>query len=328
MPDLPSGTVTFLFTDIEGSTRLWEAHPEAMREALLQHDDLLRACIESHGGYVFKTVGDAFCAVFANPRGAVETVLASQQWLPALSLTTPDGQQPLKVRMALHTGVVEERDGDYFGQPLNRVARLLAIGHGGQVLLSAATQELVRDNLPPDVSLTDLGEHRLKDLGRPETVFQLGHPELAADFPPLRSLDNPELKHNLPRQPTSFIGREKELAEVQALLGRTSLLTLTGAGGCGKTRLALQVAADLLDGCGDAGTHVSGCWLVELAPSSDPALVPQAVAGALGLKEEPGKNLTQTVVEYLKPKQLVLLLDNCEHLLEACAKLADALLRA
>jgi predicted ATPase/class 3 adenylate cyclase len=344
MAELPAGTVTFLFTDIEGSTRLWEEHPDAMRAALLQHDDLLRACIESHGGRVFKTMGDAFCAVFANPRGAIETVLAAQQWLPALALQTSDGARPLKVRMALHTGVAEERDGDYFGQPLNRVARLLAAGYGGQVLLSLATAELIRDSLPSGASLGDLGQHRLKDLGRPETVFQLGHPDLPADFPPLRSLDNPELKHNLPQQVTSFIGREKELAEVKALLrgelvswrvgdGGAAppthqltnppcrLLTLTGSGGCGKTRLALQAAADRVE------EYPDGVWLVELAALTDPALVPQTAAEVLGLSDEPGKSLIQTLTDHLKSKRLLLLLDNCEHLLEACAWLADALLR-
>ncbi len=321
MADIPTGTVTFLFTDIEGSTRLWEEHPDAMRTALIQHDDLLRACIGSHGGHVFKTVGDAFCAVFANPREAVETVIASQQWLPALALRTPDGSRPLKVRMSLHTGVVEEREGDYFGQPLNRVARLLAIGHGGQVLLSAATQELVRDHLPPGVSLTELGEHRLKDVGRPETVFQLRHPDLAADFPPLRSLDNPALKQNLPLQMTSFIGRERELAEVKALLEKARLLTLTGSGGCGKARHALRAAADLLDDRED------GAWLVELAPLAEPELVPQAVAAVLGVKEEAGKSLQETLTHHLWNSSLLLVLDNCEHLLNASAQLADAILR-
>lgn len=322
MPDLPSGTVTFLFTDIEGSTRLWEAHPNAMRAALRDHDVLLRACIESHGGRVFKTVGDAFCAVFANPRGALESVLASQRWLPGPAFSIAEGSLPLKVRMALHTGVVAERDGDYFGQPLNRVARLLATGHGGQVLLSAATQELVRDNLPPGAELRSLGEHRLKDLGRPESIFQLLHPDLSADFPPLRSLDNPELKHNLPRHVTSFVGREVQIAEIQGLLEKTSLLTLTGSGGSGKTRLALQVAAELLDGSGE------GVWLVELAPVTDPGLVPWTVANVLGLKEEPGKPILQTLTEHLRSKHLLLILDNCEHLLTSCAKLADVLLRS
>jgi predicted ATPase/class 3 adenylate cyclase len=322
MATFAGGPVTFLFTDIEGSTRLWDEHPDAMREALRHHDDLLRDCIESDGGRVFKTMGDAFCAVFANPRGAVQAVLAAHQWLPALTLETPDGPLPLKVRMALHTGVMEERDGDYFGQPLNRVARLLAIGHGGQVLLSLAAAELVRDHLPAGVSLSDLGEHQLKDLGRPETVFQLGHPDLVAAFPPLRSLDNPELKHNLPRQPTRFIGRDKELDEVKALLGRSALVTLTGSGGCGKTRLALQVGAEALEQFPD------GVWLVALGAISDPFLVPQTVASALGLKELPGKSLTQAIADYLKSRELLLLLDTCEHLLDACASLADMLLHS
>lgn len=319
--NLPTGTVTFLFTDIEGSTKLWEAHPEPMRLALAQHDDLLRACIESHGGQVFKTVGDAFCAVFADPRGAVKSILASQQRLLAIALATEDGFLPIKVRMALHTGVVEERDGDYFGQPLNRVARLLATGHGGQVLLSQTTFDLVRDSMPSGASVKPLGEHRLKDLGRPESVFQLLHPNLAADFPPLRSLDNPEMKHNLPQQVTSFVGREAQIAEVKGLLTRTRLLTLIGSGGSGKTRLALQVAADMLDG------NVDGVWLVELASLTDPTLVASTPATVLGLKEEPGKPIQQSVTEHLKTMHLLLILDNCEHLLDACAKLADALLR-
>ncbi len=319
MPDLPSGAVTFLFTDIEGSTRLWDEHPEAMSEALRHHDDLLRACIEAHDGRVFKTVGDAFCAVFGNPKNALEAVLASQEWLPALALTAEGEPRPLKVRMALHTGIAEERDGDYFGQPLNRVARLLAVGHGGQVLLSLATSEMVRDSLPGGMSLADLGEHRLKDLGRPETVFQLLHPELTADFPPLRSLES--MPNNLSQQVTSFVGRGKELTEIKELLTRTRLLTLTGSGGTGKTRLSLQVGADLLDGSGD------GVWFVELASLTDPGLVPPTVAGVFGLREEAGKPILQTLTEYLKGKRLLLLLDNCEHLLDACAKLADAVLR-
>jgi predicted ATPase/class 3 adenylate cyclase/Tfp pilus assembly protein PilF len=319
---ISSGVVTFLFTDIEGSTRLWEEHPEAMRLALSQHDDLLRTCIEAHGGRVFKTTGDGICAVFVDPRGAVEAVLAAQQRLPAVGLAVTDGSRPLKVRMALHTGVTEERDGDYFGRPLNRVARLLATGHGGQVLLSQTTFDLVRDGMPAETSARPLGEHRLKDLGRPESIFQLLHPELADDFLPLRSLDNPDLKHNLPQQVTSFVGREKEIGEVRLLLERTALLTLTGAGGSGKTRLALQVAADMLDGSG------GGVWLVELAPLTDPKLVPATVANALGLKEEPGKQVLQTLTEHLRTKHLLLVLDNCEHLLSACATLADALLRS
>ena len=319
MSSLPTGTVTFLFTDIEGSTRLWEAHPEAMRPALARHEDLLRGCIEDSGGYVFKTVGDAFCAAFPTANTALQAALAAQLALAAEPWELPTS---LRVRMALHTGATEERGGDYFGSPLNRIARLMAAGHGGQVLLSEATQGLVRDALPPDASLLDLSRHRLKDLGRPEQVFQLLHPALAADFPPLRSLDNPALPNNLPQQPTSFIGRETQIEEVKARLGKSRLLTLVGAGGSGKTRLSLQVAADLLDGQGD------GVWLVELAALSDPALVPQAVADVLGVQEQAGKPIQQTLVEALKAKRLLLVLDNCEHLVSACASLASDLLRA
>ena len=313
----PTGTVTFLFTDIEGSTRLWEQHPDAMRPALARHEDLLRGCIEQQDGYVFKTVGDAFCAAFPTANQALEAALAAQLALTAKPWET---QTPLRVRMALHTGATEERGGDYFGQPLNRVARLMAAGHGGQTLLSEVTQALVRDALPPNASLRDLSRHRLKDLGQPEQVFQLLHPALPADFPPLRSLDSPTLPNNLPQQPTSFIGREKQVEEVKALLAGTPLLTLTGAGGSGKTRLSLHVAADLLDG--------DGVWLVELAALADPALVPQAVANVLGVKEQAGKSIQGTLVEALKTKRLLLVLDNCEHLIEACASLAADLLRS
>ena len=323
----PTGTVTFLFTDIEGSTRLWQDHPNAMRPALARHDQLLRRAIEENGGYVFRTVGDAFCAAFATAPEALSGVLAAQI---ALTAETWETETSLLVRMALHTGSAEERHGDYFGQPLNRVARLMTAGHGGQILLSGVTQELTRDVLPDPVTRLDLGLRRLKDLARPEHVFQVSHPSLPADFPPLRSLDNPALPNNLPQQVTSFIGREAQVAEVKALLGRTRLLTLTGAGGSGKTRLSLQVAADLLDGEGD------GVWLVELAALADPALVPQAVAQVLGIKEQAGKTaqrtlmetLMETLVERLRDKRLLLILDNCEHLVAACAFLAADLLRS
>ena len=314
----PTGTVTFLFTDIQGSTKLWEQHPNAMRPALARHDHLLHQAITDNNGYVFKTVGDAFCAAFATAPDAVQAALSAQQAIEAQGWDLP---APLLVRMALHTGAAEERGGDYFGPPLNRVARLMTVGHGGQTLLSLAAQELTRDALPASATLLDLGPHRLKDLGRPETVFQLLHPSLPAEFPPLNSLDNPDLPNNLPQQVTSFIGRETQVAEVKALLGKTRLLTLTGAGGGGKTRLSLQVAADLLDGEGD------GVWLVELASLSDPALVPQAVATVLGVKEAAGKTVQQTLVEWLRPKCLLLILDNCEHLVVACASLAADILR-
>ena len=315
---LPAGTVTFLFTDIVGSTKLWEQNPATMRSALARHDILLRDAIETNGGYVFKTVGDAFCAAFPAAPQALAAALASQVALAAEPWET---SAPLQVRMGLHTGSAEEREGDYFGPPLNRAARLMAAGHGGQLLLSAATQELACDALPASASLLNLGSHRLKDLGRPETVFQFLHPSLPADFPPLKSLDNPSLPNNLPQQVTSFIGRAAPVAEVKALLAKTRLLTLTGAGGSGKTRLSLQVAADLLDGEGD------GVWLVELAGLSDPALVPRAAATVLGVQEQAGKTVQQSLVEWLKPKRLLLVLDNCEHLVAACASLAADILR-
>jgi class 3 adenylate cyclase len=316
MSDLPTGTITFLFTDIEGSTRLWEQHPEAMQAALARHDALLRQAIEAHGGHVFKTVGDQFCAAFSRAPDALTTAVQSQRALQAESWGEIG---PLRVRTVLHTGRVEARQEDYFGPPLNRVARLLATAHGGQVLLSHATADLVRESLAPEIGLRDLGAHRLKDLQQPERVYQLLHPALPADFPPLHSLE--AFTHNLPRQLTSFIGREREMAEVKQLLTTTCLLTLTGSGGCGKTRLALQVAADLVE------EYPDGVWLVELAALTDPVLLPQAVATALGIREEPGRLLAATLADFLRPRALLLLLDNCEHLLTACAQLAESLLR-
>jgi predicted ATPase/class 3 adenylate cyclase/Tfp pilus assembly protein PilF len=314
---LPSGTITFLFTDIEGSTKLWEQHPDAMRSALARHDVLLRQAIEDNNGVVFKTIGDAFCAAFATAPQALSAALAAQcalhveSWPSALSL---------RVRMALHTGEAEERDGDYFGQTLNRVARLQAVGHGQQTLLSQTTYQLVFSSLLPDVTLRDMGQQRLKDLLAPEHVWQLLHPTLPSDFPPLKSLDY--LPTNLPRQMTSFIGREREMAEVKRLLAATPLLTLVGSGGCGKTRLAVQVGADVLD------NYQDGVWSVELAALADPEFVPQAVASVLGLREEVGRPLLQTIQDYLRDRRLLLLLDNCEHLVGACALLADTLLKA
>src|SRR5579884_3807001 len=312
----PSGTITFLFTDIEGSTRLWEQYPEAMRAALARHDALLRQAIEAHNGHVFKTVGDAFCAAFATAPDALHAALTAQC---ALHAEAWPPETHLRVRMALHTGATEERDGDYFGPPLNRIARLLSTGYGGQVLLSLATTTLLRDSLPNQVSLRDLGLHRLRDLEEPEHVFQCLHPDLRAEFPPLKSLDN--LPTNLPLHLSSFIGRTREIEAVEMLLKKARLLTLTGAGGCGKTRLALQVAANVVE------AYPDGVWLVELAPLADPAMAPHAVADALGVREEAGRSLLQALTDHLQSKTLLLLLDNCEHLLTACAALAENLLR-
>jgi class 3 adenylate cyclase len=272
----PTGTITFLFTDIEGSTKLWENAPEAMQGALAHHDEILAGAIDANEGYVFKTIGDAFCAAFPTAPNALDAALSAQRTLFAAEW---DESGPLRVRMALHTGATEERDGDYFGPPVNRVARLLAAAHGGQVLLSLPTQELVRDQLPREVGLSDLGEVRLKDLFRPERIFQLLAPELPSEFAPLRTLD--AYRNNLPLQPTPLIGREKEVAQVCDLLrgGETRLLTLTGPGGIGKTRLALQAAADLLDNFSD------GTFFAPLATLTEAELFFSAVAETLGVRE-------------------------------------------
>ena len=318
MPDLPTGTVTFLLTDIEGSTHLWEQHPEAMPAALARHDALIAEVVQQHGGAVVKSrgEGDSFFAVFARAVDAVVAAGALQQVLHAESW--PEGVV-LRVRLAVHTGDAELREGDYYGAAVNRCARLRAIAFGGQILLSLATQELVRDHLPSGLALRDLGEHRLRDLVRPERVFQLDVPGVPTELRPLRSLE--AFPTNLPVQLTSFIGRERELAEVKQLLEHHRLVTFTGAGGTGKSRLSLQVAADLLD------AYPDGVWLVELAPLADSRLVPGAVAGVLGLREEAGRPLLSTLTDVLRTKALLLILDNCEHLISACAELAEALLR-
>lgn len=316
--NFPHGTVTFLFTDIEGSSQLWEQHPAAMQAALARHDSLLRNIIAAHGGHVFKTTGDGLHAAFAHASDSVAASLACQQ---AVVRETWTGlPRPLTVRMGLHTGEAELREGDYFGSTMNRAARMLSIAGGGQTLLSSATAELVRDQLPPGAALHPLGEHRLKDLIRPEHIFQLNAPGLPAAFPPLRSLNT--LPNNLPVQLTTFIGREHQMAEAKRLLATTRLLTLTGPGGTGKTRLSLQMAADVLDAFPD------GVWLVELAPLSDAALVPQTVASTWSVREQPGRPLLETLSDYLRAKSLLLILDNCEHLIDACAQLAETLLRA
>jgi class 3 adenylate cyclase len=312
--DLPTGTVTFLFTDLEGSTKLLQAHPEAYRAAVRRHHDLLREAVEAHGGAVFETVGDAVYAAFARPTAAVAAALAGQLALQQESWGEVGG---LRARMGVHLGEVERQGGHYFGAPLYRCARLMATAHGGQTVLSAAVAELVRDALPAGAGLHDLGEHRLKDLARPERVAQLVHPGLPAVFPPLRSLD--ARPHNLPRQATPFVGRAAELAAVVARLGQPEgpllLLTLTGPGGTGKTRLALQAAAEALDLAGPDGTPAGapfpdGVWLVELAPLTEPGLVLSAVAQALGVREAAGRPPEAALREHLREKRLLLVLDN------------------
>jgi predicted ATPase/class 3 adenylate cyclase len=315
----PSGTVTLLFTDIEGSSRQWDQHPEEMASALRRHDGLLREAIESHGGYVFKTAGDAYCASFAAAASGVEAAMAAQRLFAEEPWPEPI---VVRVRMGLHAGSCEERDGDYFGPTVNRAARIEAVAHGGQVVVSGVVALLLTARLPAGVGLRDLGRHRLKDLGAAEQIFQVVEDGLDQEFPPLRSLGDPRLKHNLPVQPSSFVGRIAESLEVHRLLQGSHLVTLTGPGGVGKSRLALQVAADDLDGSGD------GVWLVELSAFSDPDAVAQAVAGVLSVREEGGRPMAATLCDALRDQELLLVLDNCEHLIGACAKLADVLLRS
>jgi len=313
--DRPTGTTTFVFTDIEGSTQLWEQQPEAMKTALAAHDSLLLEAIESNHGQLIKSTGDGAHAAFTTGLDAIQAAIAAQRLL-----VKPLGDLLIKVRMGVHTGEAEQRGGDFYGSAVNRAARLMAAAHGGQILMSRTTAELVREQLPTGVTIRDLGEHRLKDLTRPEHIYQLTDGLLPADFPPIRSIDS--LPNNLPVQLTSFVGRERELADAEARLDATRLLTLIGPGGSGKTRLALQLGAGLLSSFED------GVWLVELAPLADPSLVLETVASVFGLRELQGMALIDVVANYLRAKHLLLIFDNCEHLLETCANLADRLLRA
>jgi predicted ATPase len=289
-----------------------------MDAALRRHDEVLRRAIESSGGYVFKTVGDAFCAAFETAQAAVAAALAAQGELGAQAWPT---SRPILVRMGLHTGACEERDGDYFGPVVNRAARLEAVAHGGQVLVSGTTADLLAGLLPAGAGLTDLGLHRLKDLGRPEQVYQLSAEFLTADFPPLASLDNPDLPNNLPTLVSAFVGREHELAEVRELLTGSRLVTLTGAGGSGKTRLALQAGAE------QTGRVQDGVWLTELAPLTDGDQIPGAVASALGIQDAGGSMTADAVVRVLASQDTLLVLDNCEHLIDAAAKFCEQVMR-
>ena len=297
----PSGVVTFLFTDVEGSTRRWEADADAMRAALAAHDEVLRSAIEAHGGFLFKHTGDGVCAAFASPRSAVDAAVAAQRALE------------LPVRMGIATGEAELRDGDYFGAVLNRAARVMAAGHGGQILLADSTAGLLSG-----VDLVDLGPRRLRDVPMPVGVFQVRAAGLRAEFPPLRALDTSP--GNLRPATTSLIGRESEVAEIEAAVKAHRLVTLTGVGGVGKTRLALEVAARLADEFPD------GVWFFELAAVTDPAAVPDAVAAVLGITQQPGKTVSESVAAALEGRVRLLVIDNCEHVLDAAADLIEAIL--
>lgn len=306
----PTGTVTFLFTDVEGSTRLWEQHPDEMRAGLERHDEILRSAIEGHDGYVFSTAGDAFAAAFTRAGDAVAAAVEAQR---GLGSEVWPGSVTVRVRMGLHTGEAQERGGDYFGSALNRAARVMAAGHGGQVLMGAPTASVVEG-----VDLADLGEHRLKDLSGVEHLFQVCGQGLGSDFAPLRTLD--AVPGNLPNQVTSFVGRDLEVTELSGLVRAHQLVTLTGVGGVGKTRLAVQVASEM------SAEFVDGVWLVELAPVGDPAAVPDAVATALTITPQAGRSVTDSIAETLAGRRMLVVLDNCEHVLDAAGDLIEAIL--
>ena len=310
-------TVTLVLTDIEGSTRLWETQAEEMHDALARHDQIVSTCVERAGGTVIQTKaeGDSTFSVFGSPHAAVDAALAMQRSFAVESWST---NAPLRVRIAIHTGDVEMRHGEYFGVEISRCARLRASAHGGQTLLSGSTARAVRSALPDGASLNDLGQHRLKDLDRAERVYQLCHSELENEFPPLGTLS--ALRHNLPAQLSPFIAREADVRSVHGLLAGERLVTLTGTGGCGKTRLALQVAGELVD------VYADGVWLVELGSLSDASLVTKAVAVALGVREQVGRTLERSLLDDLASRRLLVVLDNCEHLVKACGHLARTLL--
>ena len=298
---LPSGVVTFLFTDIEGSTRLWESDPDAMRVALADHDAVLQSVIEAHEGRLFKHTGDGVCAAFSSAGHAVDAAIEAQ-----LHLALP-------VRMGLATGEVEAQGTDYFDVTLNRTARVMSAGHGGQILVAASTAELL-----DDVDLLDLGCRRLRDLSEALQIFQVRSEGLPSKFPALRTVDT--VPGNLPVQSTSFIGRHAEVAELGGLLLEHRLVTLIGGGGVGKTRLGVQAAAELTSKFAD------GVWFVELAPVGDPAALPDAVATALGVTAQTGMTLTESLAVALSGRRLLIVLDDCEHVLDAAAELVEAIL--
>ena len=316
MRDFPSGTVTFLFTDVEGSTRRWERDSPATRTAIERHFALLDDAIVSHNGVRFKSIGDSVQAAFPT---ALDAVLAAATAQQALAKEDWGTLGPIAVRMALHTGAATPRDGDYLAPALNRLARLLAAGAGGQILVTEATRQLVRDDLPTGMQLLDLGEHQLRDLRDAEHVFQLTTPDLPRDFPPLKSMARQS--HNLPLQLTPFIGREGLVAAIRSQLERPAvrLLTLTGPGGVGKTRLALRTAADLVE------AYADGVWFVALASVATSTLVAATIAEALGVREAPGEPIEETLRAYLQPKHLLLVLDNFEHVLDASPLVSELL---
>ena len=315
--NIPSGTVTYLFTDIEGSTKLAQEHPNKWESLRERHHAILQSAMDAHNGYVFQIIGDAFCAAFHTAKDGLNAALDAQRRLQ----TEAWGKTPLRVRMGLHTGAAEFHENGYRGYlTMARVQRVMSTAYGGQILLSNASAELIRGELPEGVTLRDMQENRLKGLLNPEHLWQVVVAYLPQDFPPLATLNS--IPNNLPIQVTSFVGREKEIAEVKQLLSTARLLTLTGSGGTGKTRLSLQVTAEVLD------TFKNGAWFVEIAPLSDSSLLSSTISSVLGVREEPGRPLIRTLMDWLSNRELLLILDNCEHLIEACAKFADEVLHS
>jgi predicted ATPase/class 3 adenylate cyclase len=318
--NLPSGTVTFLFTDIEGSTRLSQEYPDEIRALVARHNEILENAIRTQNGYIFNIVGDSYHAAFQEAEQALHAALEAQRhlyqeaWSPA----------PIKVRMGIHTGAANLEDENsaspYSGYAtLSLTSRVMSAGHGGQILLSQGSVDQLEGKLA-HIELKDMGEHHLKDILRPQQIHQVVVQDLPTEFPPLAAQKS--INHNLPLNLTSFIGREREISEIKTRLGESRLFTLTGPGGTGKTRLSIQVGGELL------AEQPDGVWIVELAPLADPALIPQTVAAVFGLRESPNRALIEQINDYLRAKRLLLILDNCEHLVDACARLAESLLQA
>ncbi len=314
-PRAPSGTISFLFSDIEGSTKRWERFPEAMAGALRSHDAIVGAAMARNGGFVFKTVGDAFCVAFSNTRHAVDGALDAQRTLAAADFDAVGG---IAVRMAIHTGTAEERDGDYFGPTVNRVARITAVGHGGQILLSAISGELVRADLPADASLRELGEYRIKDLASTERLFALVVPDLHAEFPPLHTPDI--VRSNLPAMVSSFVGREDDLAALRASIAEHRLVTLVGPGGVGKTRTAIQLGDSLHD------DFSGGVWFVDLATLGSADLVVDEIASTLGVRSSGRDPLVASIIVAIGAKPTLAIFDNCEHVIDAVIACVQSLL--
>ncbi len=313
--NLPSGEVTFLFTDIEGSTRLAQDSPDTLNESIEKHNSILKSAIESNGGFVFRIVGDAFNAAFANSENAVNAAKVSQAGLLSENWLNAE----IKVRMGIHRGPAEWNGSEYMGyMTLARTNRVMSAAYGGQVLISDNVYSAIERSLP-GITFKDLGERRLKDLIQPVRLFQMLSPDLQSDFPPIKSLD--VRPNNLPVQLTSFIGRDNEITSVKDFVRNSRLVTLTGTGGSGKTRLALQSVADLID------EYDNGVWIADFAPLNDSKLIPQAILQALAVKEELHSSAEDTLLRHLEDKQVILILDNCEHVIESAAKFAEKILK-